>query len=319
MLRHFTSLLGLTILGTLASDLPAAEVDPELPEYQPSAHPMSGAITSVGSDALNNLLTLWAEGFTPMQAGVNIQIEGRGGDTAESALISGLATIGLKTMLMAGDTVDAFTRRWGYPPTCIMVALDALAVLVHQDNPVPSLTLAQVDAAFSSTRRRGGADILTWGDVGVGGAWGALPVALYGRNSASGTFGFFKMAVLEKGDFKKSVREQPGSRAVVDQIAADPAGMGYVDSGYTRPGARAVPLADAAGVLSAPTTADILTGRYPLQRSFRLYVNRPPGGSPHIDAFLRFVLSKQGQVIVAKLGHTALTAAMAAEQRRLIE
>lgn len=319
MRRNLAWFLCLTILWTLVSGLPATEVDPELPEYQPSAHPLSGEISSVGSDALNNLVTFWAEGFTNVHPAVNIQIEGKGGDTAESALINGLAHIGPKTMPMALDKVDAFTQRWGYPPTSIIVAIDAVAVFVHQDNPVPSLTLAQVDADFSTTRKRGGAAVATWGDLGLGGGWSGMPVAVYGRNSASGTYGFFKMAVLKTGDFKPTVNEQPGSTVVIDRVAADPSGLGYTGSGYAKPGVRAVPLVDDADIAIAPTSADILAGRYPLQRPLRIYANRPPGGDPLIDAFLRFVLSRQGQEIAAKDGYTALNAVMAAEQRRLLD
>ncbi|MBA3685672.1 MAG: substrate-binding domain-containing protein [Planctomycetes bacterium] len=309
-----TFLLGALITVSAA----AAEVDPALPEYRASPAPLAGSLNSVGSDTLNNLMTYWAEGFQALHPGSTIQIEGKGGDTAESALIR-FARIGPMTQPMSEQAVAAFTQRWGYPPTGIVVALDALAVFVHRDNPVPSLTFTQVDAAFSSTRRRGGTDIATWGDVGLAGDWATRPLVLSGRNSASGTYGFLKRVVLEQGDFKTTVTEHPGSRAAVAAVAAEPGGLGYSGLGYATPGVRAVPLADAQGAVVEPTADNVVAGRYPLQRSLRLYVNRPPGGDALLDAFLAFVLSRQGQEIVAKDGYIPLNAALAAEQRLALE
>lgn len=306
------------ILGILAAAGVAAEVDPSLPDYQSPVQPLQGELVSMGSDALNNVMTFLAESFLEQHPKFDLRLEGRGGNPVP-AFIAGFAKLCPLSRPMKEEELETFAQRWGYPPTSIIVAIDAVAVFVHQDNPVASLTLAQVDAAFSSTRRRGGAAVATWGDLGLGGDWSALPVTVYGRNSASATYGFFKETVLKRGDFATTVRELPGSTPVIERIAADPSGLGYTDSGYAKPGVRPVPLVDDAGIAIAPTSADIIAGRYPLQRPLRIYANRPPGGDPLIDAFLRFVLSKQGQEIAAKDGYTALNAVMAAEQRRLLD
>ncbi|MGC1479772.1 MAG: phosphate ABC transporter substrate-binding protein PstS family protein [Chthoniobacterales bacterium] len=283
------------------------EVDPSIPAYTQTSG-VSGNLNSIGSDTLNNLMTFWAEGFKKEYPNVNIQIEGKGSSTAPPALIASTAQLGPMSREMKSSEIDEFEKKFGYKPTEIKVAVDALAVFANKDNPIEGLTMAQVDGIFSSTRKAGGEDITTWGEVGLTGDWANKPLSLFGRNSASGTYGFFKEQALSKGDFKSSVKEQPGSSAVVQGVASDIAGIGYSGIGYITSGVKAVALGEEAGKFVEPTYENCLSGDYPLARFLYVYVNKKPGEP--IDKltaeFLKYVLSQQGQEIVVKDGYFPL-------------
>jgi phosphate transport system substrate-binding protein len=306
--RVLTVISILTGVGTASAQ--TVKLDPNIPEYQ-RVSGVSGNLNSVGSDTLNNLMTLWAEGFQAIYPNVNIQVEGKGSSTAPPALIEGTAQLGPMSRAMKASELDAFEKKFGYKPTEIKVAIDALAVYVHKDNPIKSFTMQQVDSIFSSTRKAGGPSIEKWGELGLTEAWANRPTSLYGRNSASGTYGFFKEVSLKGGDFKATVKEQPGSSSVVQGVSSDLGGIGYSGIGYKTSGVRAVPLAATAS--SAPMEAspeNALSGKYPLARFLFIYVNKKPGQP--IDKltaeFLRFVESKQGQEIVIKDGYFPLPA-----------
>jgi phosphate transport system substrate-binding protein len=217
---------------------------------------------------------------------------------------------------------EAFEKKHGCKPTRISVALDCLAVFVHKDNPVKSLTMEQIDCLFSKTRKSGGAAVATWGDLDLTGQWQNLPISLYGRNSASGTYAFFKEHALLKGDYKDTVKEQPGSAAVVNGVANDRAAIGYSGIGYVTSEVRALPLAKKAGQEAAePTFDNALAGKYPLGRALYIYVAKKPNEplSPTVAEFLKFVLSKEGQEIVVKDGYGPLPAATIAKQLRALQ
>jgi phosphate transport system substrate-binding protein len=291
-----------------------AQVDPSLPVYEPVSG-VSGNLNSVGSDTLNNLMTLWAESFRTYYPNVNIQIEGKGSSTAPPALIEGTAQLGPMSREMKSGEIDAFEHKFGYKPTQIGVSIDALAVFAHKDNPIEGLTMKQVDSMFSNTYKAGGTPIERWGQVNLKGDWADRSVSLYGRNSASGTYGFFKEVGLKKGDFRESVKEQPGSSAVVQGIAADLYGLGYSGIGYKTSGVKALSVGETESTLFEPSFENCLTGDYPLARLLYVYVNKRP--NEPIDKltyeFLRFVLSKQGQEIVVKDGYFPLPASVAAD------
>jgi phosphate transport system substrate-binding protein len=270
---------------------------------------ISGNLNSVGSDTLNNLMTMWAEEFRKQYPNVNIQIEGKGSATAPPALIEGTAQVGPMSRAMKPEEEDKFQEKHGYKPTQISVALDCLAVYVHKDNPVRGLTVQQLDCIFSKTRKSGFADISTWGQAGLPGPWEKLPISLYGRNSASGTYAYFKEHALKKGDYKDTVKEQPGSAAVVNAVANDRAGIGYSGIGYKTSEVRALPLAkDAKSALAEPSFENALNGSYPLGRALYVYIAKKPNEplSPLVKEFLKFVLSKEGQSVVVKDGYGEL-------------
>lgn len=289
----------------------AVKVDPKLPAYK-AAPGISGNLNAIGSDTLNNLMTFWVEGFGKRYPGVRIQVEGKGSSTAPPALIEGTAQLGPMSREMKGEELDKFERKHGYKPTRIAVAIDCLAVFAHKNNPVKTLDLEAVDAIFSSTRKGGGRELTAWGQVGLTGEWAAKPFSLYGRNSASGTYGYFKEHALFKGDFKSTVKEQPGSSAVVQGVTHDRFALGYSGIGYITSGVKAVPLSQKGrhgGQAFAPTYDHALNGKYPLARFLYIYVNKNPkkGLDPVTREFLKFVLSREGQDIVVKDGYYPLT------------
>jgi phosphate transport system substrate-binding protein len=194
---------------------------------------------------------------------------------------------------------------------------------VNKDNPIQSLTLPQVDAIFSKTRSGGHpADIKTWGELDLKDAWSALPLSVYGRNSASGTYAFFKETALYKGDFKDSVKEQPGSASVVMGISEDKQGIGYSGIGYKTSGVKTLALAkDAKEKAFEPTYENVLSGDYPLGRMLYVYIAKDPKQplSPVTVEFLKYVLSKAGQEVVLKDGYLPLPAKLAEKQTALLD
>lgn len=303
--------LGLCLSGVA---LAQAKVDEGLPVYEKTSG-VSGNISSVGSDTLANLMTLWAEEFKRLYPNVNVQIQAAGSSTAPPALTEGTSNLGPMSRLMKDKEVEAFEKRHGYKPTPVPVAIDALAVFVHKDNPLEGLSLQQVDAIFSSTRTCGGAeDVTNWGQLGLEGAWDSRGIQLYGRNSVSGTYGYFKQYALCKGDFKNTVNEQPGSASVVQSVSSSLNGIGYSGIGYTTSSVRAVPLTKTPGKPFVAVTAEnAVNGSYPLSRFLYVYVNKVPGQplDPITLEFLKMILSRQGQEVVVKDGYVPVPAVVA--------
>src|SRR5215831_495267 len=281
----------LLVLSSTITALAQVAVDPALKPYE-KVSGVSGNLNSIGSDTLNNLMTLWAEGFRALYPNVNIQIEGKGSSTAPPALIEGTAQLGPMSREMKAAEIDAFEKKYGYKPTEIKVAIDSLVVFVHKDNPIKGLSLDQLDSIFSSTNKRGGKPINTWGELGLTGEWANRPISLYGRNSASGTYGFFKEHVLKNGDYRSTVKEQPGSSSVVQGVANDLGGIGYSGIGYKTSGVKALALTEAdAGKPTEPSLENALSGAYPLARFLYIYVNKKPTESADklVQEFLKFV------------------------------
>jgi phosphate transport system substrate-binding protein len=311
--------MALTVLLLIQLMLPAlargqVKVDAALPEYKPAVG-VSGTIKSVGSDTMNNLMTLWAEGFRKYYPSVRVEVEGKGSSTAPPALIEGTATFGPMSRAMKPSEIDAFEKKFGYPPVALGTSVDSLAVFVNKDNPLAGLSLPEVDAIFSSTRKLGFASDLTkWGQLGLSAAWANAPISLYGRNSASGTYGFFKEKSLGEGDYKDSVKEQPGSATVVQAIATDKFAIGYSGIGYKTTDVKALDLGkDSSSDKISPTPENVYNGKYPLARFLYLYTNVKPGTElePLRREFIKFIFSRQGQEVVVKDGYYPVTAAMA--------
>ena len=301
--------------GTVSAFAAPIEVDPALKGYN-KVGGISGSLSSVGSDTLNNLMTLWAEKFKNFYPNVNIQIEGKGSSTAPPALISATAQLGPMSRSMKSKEQDAFEDKFGYKAIPVRVAVDALAVFINKDNPIKGLSLKQVDAIFSKNRRRGNSeDITTWGQLGLTGDWANRPVSLYGRNSASGTYGFFKKVAMKKGDYKNEVKEQPGSASVVQSVSVDRYGIGYSGIGYKTASVRAIPLSEKGTNYMTASIENALAGNYPLARFLYVYVNKTPGKplDPLTNEFLKMILSKEGQKIVVKDGYFPLASPVVQE------
>jgi len=319
---HTFKALAAVGLLTAAMTGQAASVDASLPNYK-KASGVSGNLSSIGSDTLANLMTLWAEEYKRAYPNVNIQIQAAGSSTAPPALTEGTSNLGPMSRAMKGNEIEAFEKKFGYKPTAIRVAIDALAVYVHKDNPIKGMTLPQVDAVFSSTRKCGyGEDIKRWGQLSLTGAWATRDIQLFGRNSVSGTYGYFKEHALCKGDFKTSVNEQPGSASVVQSVSASINGIGYSGIGYKTSGVKAVPLATKEGEhFVAATEENALKGEYPLSRFLYIYVNKKPNQAlpPLEREFLKMVLSKNGQEVVVKDGYIPLPAKVVKDELAKLE
>ena len=311
------ALVALTATAVTAQAADAVTVDPKIPAYAVTSG-VSGNLNSVGSDTLYNLMTFWSEGFKAQYPNVKIQVEGKGSGTAPVALASGVAQVGPMSREMKSTEIASFASKFGHKPTKVAVAIDALAVFVHKDNAIKGLSLKQVDGIFASTRKRGGQDVVTWGDLGQKGALAGKTVSAFGRNSASGTYGFFKETSLKNGDYKSSIKEQPGSSAVVQGVAAELSGIGYSGIGYKTSGVKALALSEKDGQPFAEANyANCLNGSYPLARFLYVYVNKAPARPMDklTSEFITFVLSKQGQEIVIKDGYFPLPADVADEGR----
>jgi phosphate transport system substrate-binding protein len=310
------SAAGSAFLSSGAVLAQAVQVDPALPVYQKAAG-VSGNFTSVGSDTLNNLMTLWAEEYKRLYPNVNIQIQGAGSSTAPPALTEGASNFGPMSRVMNAKEVESFEKKHGYKPFAVPVAIDALAVYVNKDNPIPGLSIEQVDAIMSVGRKCGGAkDLTKWGEVGMSGEWANRDFAMYSRNSVSGTYGYFKDVALCKGDFKRNVAEQPGSASVVQSVATQINAIGYSGIGYKTSGVRALPLSKKTGQpFVAADAVHALDGTYPLARVLYVYVNKKPNQPlpPLEREFFKMVLSQQGQKVVVKDGFVPMPAKMAAQ------
>ena len=298
------------------------QVDSALSAYQKTSG-VSGNINSVGSDTMNNLMTLWSEAFIKMYPNVKVQVEGKGSSTAPAALIAGTSQFGPMSRAMKASEIDQFEAKYGYKPTQLRTSYDALAVYVNKDNPIEKLTLAQVDAAFSKSRRRSyKQNVTTWGQLGLTGDWANRPISLYGRNSASGTYGFFKEHTLGNGDYKDAVKEQPGSASVVQGVTEDRFGMGYSGIGYKTSGVKAVALANKDGdPFSSGSYDDVKSGKYPLNRFLYIYINKAPGKplDPLVKEFCKLMFSKEGQEVVVKDGYLPLPAEIAKQELAKLE
>jgi len=305
--RLFAALVLATVSGGAFAE---SRLDPQLADYQ-RVSGVSGNLSSVGSDTLANLMTLWAEEFKRTYPNINIQIQAAGSSTAPPALTEGTSNLGPMSRKMKSKEIEAFEKKFGYKPTEIRVAIDALAVYVHKDNPIKGMSIPEVDAVFSSTRKCGGKeDITRWGQLGLSGAWANRDVQVFGRNSVSGTYGYFKKKALCKGDYKNTVNEQPGSASVVQSVTASINGIGYSGIGYKTSGVKAVPLAKKPGdVPIAATPENAATGKYPLSRFLYVYVNKHPNKplAPLEREFVKMVLSKAGQQVVIKDGYIPLS------------
>jgi len=319
-MRNLLKISAVSLL--LTSTVWAADVDSRLPDYN-KVSGVSGNLSSVGSDTLANLMTLWTESFKRLYPNVNIQVQAAGSSTAPPALIEGTSNFGPMSRKMKHKELEAFERKYGYKPTYIRVAIDALAVYVHKDNPLCCLTIPQVDAIFSSTRKcRARNDLTTWGDLDMKGAWANRSIQLYGRNSVSGTYGYFKKKALCKGDYKSSVNEQPGSASVVQSVGMSINGIGYSGIGYKTSGVKTLALAKRSGKrFMYPSTRNATNGKYPLARYLYIYVNKVPNKPlpPLVAEFLKMVLSKTGQMVVIKDGYVSVPAKIARRELRKLK
>jgi phosphate transport system substrate-binding protein len=303
-----------TVVAELAASIIAAPaalaVDQSLPVYQPAGE-ISGHIKSVGSDTLGHEMTLWAKAFENLHPDVKIEIEATGSATAPAALLEGTSQLAPMSRPMTAAEVAAFEKKYGYGVSRFRVAVDALAVYVNKDNPIPCLTLPQLSGMFSLNRKApGSANIKTWGDLGLTGEWARQPIALYSRNSISGTYEYFRETALYGGDYKPDIKQLPGSEAVVQGVAGDKFAVGYSGIGYKTDGVRAVPLASHYGATCYDASVEAtLSGKYPIARYLYVYINKQPKQAldPLRSEFIKYILSKDGQIETENGGFFPIT------------
>jgi phosphate transport system substrate-binding protein len=308
----------LTLLAGAGLGAPALaqpKVDAKLPDYAPREK-LSGMLSIHASDAGNQVETMWAEGFSRFHPDMRGEV-GRGTSSAPVRLIRGSVQFGAMGRAMKTSDVSAFQKEFGYEPTALPSCIDMVSVFVHKDNPIKGLTLQQVDAVFSKTRKGGhNSPINTWGDLDLGAEWKDKPIVMHSRVAASATYGFFKERALFNGDFRDEVKEQPGSSSVVQAVGKDKFAIGYAGFAHKTAGVRAVPVAvDAKASFVPPEPQHARSGKYPLARPILVYVNHKPGTplDPLRAEFIRYIYSKQGQTDALKVGFVPVDAEMAAK------
>jgi len=290
-------------------------VDASLKPYR-AVPGVSGQLKSVGSDSMNPLMLLWTEKFKTYYKGVRTEVEGQGSSKAMPALIEGASSFGPMSRDAKSNEIADFEKKFGYKPTMIPTAIDLLAVYVHRDNPLQEITLAQLDSIFSSTRKLGGEGIEKWGQLKLSGEYDSANIAIFGRNAASGTYGFFKEKVLGNGDYKDTVNEQPGSTAVIQSVGENKFAIGYSGVGFKTASVKTLSLSAKAGEKAYPATSEhAYSGDYPLARYLYLAINHKPGTKldPVRREFMKFIFSKEGQELVVKEGSFPVDAATAAK------
>lgn len=261
---------------------------------------LAGKLVITGSDTLGALSALWAQGLMRMHPGVTVQVRAIGSSAAPTALVEGISDIGPMSRPMTDAEEAYFIDRFGYAPTAIPVAVDALSVFVHRENPLRSLTVSTVDSLFSANRRCGGESAVgRWAELGLTGPWEERYVTLYGRDAASGTYGFFRQQLMCGGDFKASVNRLVGSAAVVRAVSRDRSAIGYASAGFLTDSVRALRILDGQAREKR------------LSRDLLLYVNQPPGKPPQplVSAYLQQALGAEGQAMVRSAGYSPLSAA----------
>jgi phosphate transport system substrate-binding protein len=288
-----------------------------LPPYVPAVG-LTGKITSIGASTTTNLVARLAAEFRRMYPDVTLQVTASPISIGPAALLEGRADLAPMSRPLTPEEVQSFTKKYGYPPTEIKVAADALAIYVGKKNPVPGLTLGQLEGIFSQAQRPGARSIETWGQVGLTGGWADLPITLYGYGPEDGAHQIFRQQVLQDNPFRLALRVEGGGSSIVQGVAADPEAIGFASIFFACKAVRVVPLAGADGRFYAPTAENVRRHNYPLGRFLYICVNKPPRqpfGGPAAE-FLRFLLSREGQQLVAAGGNISLDAVTVNEGRR---
>ncbi len=320
MALRISKKMSMVILTALACSSQVFAHHERPPNYQKTTG-IVGNLLSVGSDTLAGMTTLWVEEFKSIYPNINAQVQASGSSTAPPALTEQTAQFGSMSRRMRLKEIEAFESEHGYKPTALRVAIDAIGIFVHQDNPIEGLNFNQLDAIFSATLRCGESQFITnWQQLGVQHQWAKRNLQLFGRNSVSGTYGYFKSNALCGGDFKTRVNEQPGSASVVQSVASTISGIGYSGVGYRVAGVRLVSIAKTGTEYIQPTRENIVSGKYPLSRYLYVYVNKHPNYplSPIEAEFIRFIYSAQGQALVEKDGYVSISADFAAQELKKV-
>jgi phosphate transport system substrate-binding protein len=286
------------------------ELDPQIPPYT-FHETVSGKLAIAGSDSMRPLIEAWIDDLKRRHPGMRVTLDGAGSDTGLAAILEHRAEIAAMSRRMTAKEIADFVKEYGFEPTEVPVATDALAIFVHRDNPITGLSLEELDAMFCRERRRGLTyPVDSWGLIGLMDEWFEAPVRLYGRNGKSGTSYLFREEVCKGGTFRSQLVDAQGSASVVLDVAKDPQGIGFSAIGYRTSMVRPVPIAAVkGGRYVEPTFETVMDGSYPLRRHLYFYVARPPkvSPSPVLTELVRFALSSQGQQLALDHGYFPLS------------
>lgn len=302
----------------LAVGLSAIAVADELPEYQPGSLGKT-SLSSVGSDSMADLVDLWAAEFNKFHPQTKVQVVSRGSATAPAALIEGTADVGPMARPMKSVELEKFKRSYGFEPTQIRTAMAGVAIYVSKSNPIKSISFEQLDALYSKSMNRGAkAEIASWQDLGVNLGVSKNDVMLLGAGLSSFARSFFRQQVLMLGDFSSDVTMTADTASMLETISLNDNAIGFGAVLDEIPeGVRLLPVSRSGdGKAVLPTKTALRNGDYPLGRFLNVYIVREPGKEidPETKEFLRFVLSKNGQAIVAEEGLLPLPVSIAKQE-----
>jgi phosphate transport system substrate-binding protein len=295
---------------TIETAAPPIIVDARLADYR-RVDKLDGKIRSVGSSTLSNLINRWSEAFKLLYPTVEVDITGGGSSIAVAALLENRADLAPMSRPMNAKELSDFQAKFGYPPTRITVALDAIAIYVNKSNPLEALTLTQLDSVFSASHKRGGESIKTWGQLGLSGEWADLDIQAKGPAKTHGMYTIFKEMVMGNGEYRYDLKSEPVSTSIVQNVGAEKSAIGFASYFFSSRRTRPLALsATNAGPYFLPTQQNCLAGKYPLARFLYVYVNKKPGSTLNATTghFLGFICSKQGQETSAKEGNYPLNA-----------
>lgn len=289
----------------------SSPLDPNLPIYRP-VDQLKGELKLGGSNTLSHVAAVWIASFQEFYPDAKITIEVNGSLAAIDDVKAGKTDLGLLSRRVRDDEIESFRETFGYPPTVLTPCLERTAIYVHKDNPIKGLTLAQLDAIYSTDRKRGAAEpCRQWGQLGLSGEWAAQPIVLHGRTAETGSQVFLQEAVLLGGAMREDIQNHVSNVDMVKEIAKNPAAIGFAGITYGIPEVRAVPLALAEGEdFVAVDSPEADRGAYPLVRRLQLVVKRDPAQElrPIEREFIKYIFSTQGQEDVVKAGFQAIPA-----------
>lgn len=298
------------------------DADPTIPTWVPGHLDIAPRqeFHIIGSDTMDEITLEWVKMFRKAYPHLSVTMEARASGTGYRGLVDGESQVATVARELLPPEAEAFVKKFGYEATAFRVATGSLGslgktaasvILVDRDNPIEGLTMAELDAIYSTSRRRGHNDIRTWGDLGLGGKWNAKPIRLYGLEPPNGIEAYFQEIVLLGGEYKNNIAfvhsegDTHAFTVAAQDMARNPGGLTYAMLANLTPNVRPLPLAENAGEpFVAPTVESVYRHTYPLSRFIYIYVNKAPDKplDPAIKEFLKVVLSYQGQSAVAREG-----------------
>ncbi len=285
-------------------------LDPKIPAYIPQ-QPASGTLSISGSTIVKPLVQAWVNELMRRHPRLKITVSTDASEAGLAALLAHRTGMAAMSRRLTASEIAEFVREYGYEPTEVPVAGDAMAIFVNKDNPVTGLSLDELDAMFCRERRRGLAYAIdSWGLVGVMDEWFEAPVQLYGRNGKSSLGYFFREEVCKDGTFHPQLVDADGSASVVLDVGRDQYGIGFSAISYGTSMVKPVPIAFVkGGRYVEPSIEAVMDGSYPLRRNLYLYVAKPPKTAPSQESaeLVRYVLSRQGQQLARDLGYLPLS------------